>query len=149
MDRLKREWEETQSPEEVLLRARNAAWAKIQRPAASRRPLGLAAVATAVVIVVVGILIWSRQAARIERVSAPARQIVPRPAVAENQAAVPHVETPPLPKSKPVKKHIASAPAGVSTEEYERIVLNFTLPESGARMIWVIDSRFNFDGGDK
>jgi hypothetical protein len=149
MDRLKQEWKETRIPNEVLLRARNGAWAKIQRPPAARRRLGRIAVASTIIAVVILLLVWKREEPRIETVSVPAVRSAPRPAVIATQTISPRIEATPLPKPKLVKKHIASPRAGDSAEEHERIVLNFKLPESGARMIWVIDSRFQLDGGVK
>ena len=67
--------------------------------------------------------------------------------MAEKQPAKPHIETPQVPEPKSVNNHIAQVEANLQDEEPERIVLNFRLPESGARMIWIMDSRFNFNGG--
>jgi hypothetical protein len=149
MNQLKQEWKETQIPREVLLRARNRAWAEIQCPATGRRRLGWVAAASTIMAVVILMMVWNREAPRIETVPVPAMRNAPRPAMTANQPIKTRIETPPLPKPKPVKKHIALLRAAASAEEHERIVLNFKLPESGARMIWVIDSRFQLDGGVK
>jgi hypothetical protein len=149
MDRLKQEWKETQIPNEVSLRARNKAWAKIQSPPAGRRRLGWITIASTIVAVAILMLVWNREEPHIETVSVPPVLSAPHPAVIATQTIMPRIEATPLPKPKPVKKHISSPRAGDSAEEHERIVINFRLPESGARMIWVIDSSFQLDGGVK
>jgi hypothetical protein len=147
MDRLKREWKRTQIPEEVRLRARNMAWTKLQQPKSGRQTWQWAAAATAVVTMLVLVWSWRGQEARIEQVSAPVKSEVSSRTVAVNQTTSPIVETKPALESKSVKKRIRPLRAGAPAEEQERVVLNFTLPESGARMIWIIDSRFNLNGG--
>jgi hypothetical protein len=147
MDRLKREWEETQVTEEIKLRARNLAWAKIQRPAGKRRALGWAAATTMLVVAVVLALIWSRREARMEQAAELVPPNVSHPALATNQIVNPLFETTTSPTPKPVKRRPVPARARGSVEEPERIILDFPLPESGARMIWIMDSRFHLDGG--
>jgi hypothetical protein len=147
MDKLKREWRETQIPAEIKLQARNLAWAKMQRPAGRKRALGWAAAASTVVAIAALILIWSGRDPRIDQVVAPAPQHVSPPAAAANQTTNPHVATQPALNPKPFREHIVSKRERAQAEEPERIVLNFTLPESGARMIWIIDSNFRLNGG--
>ena len=147
MDRLKQEWEETRIPEEVRLRARNLAWAKLQRKGGAERALGWAAAASTIVVIAALVWIWSGRKTQMEQVSTPAPQKISSPAIAEKQPVKPHVETPQVSEPKPVNKHIAQIQASAPMEEPERIVLNFRLPESGARMIWIMDSRFNLNGG--
>jgi hypothetical protein len=149
MDRLKREWNETQIPEEIKLRARNLAWAKMNRPAGGKRALGWAAVATTVATVVFLAWIWIGRETRVAQIAEPAPQNVSRPAIAANQTVKPPVEAPQEVKLKPVKRHIAPKRERASAEEPERIVLNFKLPESGARMIWIMDSRFHLEGDNQ
>ena len=146
MDRLKREWKETKIPEEVRLRARNLAWERIQRRGGGRRALGWAAASVAVAMAAL-VWIWNGRETLIEQIPEPAPQKISRPAIAEKQTAKPPVETPQIPKPKPVNKPLAQIQTSEPVEEPERIVLNFRLPESGARMIWIMDSRFNFNGG--
>lgn len=147
MDRLKREWNETKIPEEVRLRARNLAWAKIQRKVSARRSLGWAAAALTTVAMIYLVWIWSVREPHIEQVSAPPPQDISRPVTATNQTGELPVETPQVLNPKPVNKHEAQFQASAPVEEPERIVLNFRLPESGARMIWIMDSRFHLNGG--
>jgi hypothetical protein len=147
MNRLKREWKETQIPEEIKLRARNRAWAKIQHPACKRRTLEWTAAAAMLMVAAVLALIWSGREARMNQVAALAPPNVFSPARTTHQIAKPLVEMTTAPTPKPAKRSLVSVRARGSVEEPERIVLNFTLPESGARMIWIMDSRFHLDGG--
>lgn len=147
MERLKQEWKETEIPEEVRLRARNLAWAKMQSKGGTRRTLSWVAAASTIVVIAALVWIWNGRETQMEQVSKPAPQKISSPAITEKQPAKPHVETPQAPEPKPVNKHITQIQASAPVEEPERIVLNFRLPESGARMIWIMDSRFNFNGG--
>lgn len=147
MDRLRQEWKETEIPEEVRLRARNLAWAKMQSKGGTGRSLGWLAAASTIVVIAALVWIWSGPETKIKQVSAPAPRKISSPAVAEKQPDKPHLETPQVPEPKPVNKHIAQIQASALAEEPERIVLNFRLPESGARMIWIMDSRFHLNGG--
>lgn len=149
MDRLKREWKETEIPEEIRLRARNMAWARIQRKGRAGRSLGWIAAASTMAVIAALVWIWGGPETQIKKVSAPAPRKISSPAMAEKQPANPHVETPQAPEPKHVHKHVAQIAPSALVEEPERIVLNFRLPESGARMIWIMDSRFNFNGGDE
>jgi hypothetical protein len=79
-------------------------------------------------------------------VAAPAPRDISRTAVAINQVPAPAVETPQTSKSDPAK-HASTIQTDAYVEEPERIVLNFRLPESGTRMIWIMDSSFNLNGG--
>ncbi len=149
MDRLRREWKETQIPEAIKLQARNMAWAKMQRSHGGRRIFVWAAAATTIVAVAFLTWLWSGRETSIEQVSPIAPQNASRPAVAADQTTKLLIETAPERKPKPVKRQSAPAQASASVKEPERIVLNFTLPESGARMIWIMDSRFQLEGDDQ
>jgi hypothetical protein len=154
MDRLKKDWQETQIPEEVCLRARNAAWAKIQRPAPVRSRLIWATAASALLVATAAVWIWSVRGSRLDRVSAPARPEVSAPAKATTQIAEVREENPEAPQME--RMHERSVQTGTSrsgrhikrpaapVSEPERVVLNMTLPETGARMIWIMDSNFHF-----
>jgi hypothetical protein len=147
MDRLRREWKETKIPEEVRLRARNIAWAKIQRRGGGRRALGWAIAVSAAIAMAALIWILSGREAHIKQVSAPPPQDVSRTVITANQTEKPFVEAPEVLEPKQVNNHVDQIRASMPAEEPERVVLNFTLPESGARMIWIMDSRFNLNGG--
>ena len=148
MDRLRREWRETIIPEEVRLRARSLAWAKIQhRDRGGKRLLWAAAISATVALAAL-VWMWSGIETRIAQVPAVTPSKISRPATVTVEAVKPHVETPKAIAPKPVDKQAAKIQAEeVLDIEPERIVLNFILPDSGARMIWIMDSRYNFDGG--
>jgi hypothetical protein len=150
MDRLKREWKETKIPDELRLRTRNLAWVKIQLPAVDRSGLRWVT-ATSIIMALVGLLwIWGGREKSIEQVSTSIPKNISRPAIAAIQTIKPLVETPPIPMAKHAKKHVAPLRAIKPTEEkHERVVLNFRLPESGARMIWIMDSSFQFNGDEQ
>lgn len=147
MDRLKQEWRETIIPEEVRLRARNLAWAKIQRRGRGGNALRWTAAASAAVVIAALVWIWSGHEMHVTQVSEPDSPKISDSATVFVETVKPHVETPQVIKPKPVDKQVAHIQTGATDAEPEHIVLNFTLPESGARMIWIMDSRFYFDGG--
>jgi hypothetical protein len=149
MDRLKQEWKEIRIPEEVRLRARNLAWAKIQTPASGgRRALGWIAGTATVASVCFMTWIWMGRGMRVEQPELHVSQNISRPAIPANQVIMPPVELQQTVKPKPVKKR--GLPKGESAPaELERIVLSFKLPESGARMIWIMDSRFHMEGDNQ
>ena len=153
MDRLKREWKETEIPEEMRLQARNLAWAKIKRPVKGSHVLRWSIAAT--VVVIVALWIGFQSQSRIEHVE----HIAP---IQVEQAAWPapesvpelmpepypeNVSQPPVDPIKPQQSDVVNKPvaplvqasAPTRGKERERIVLNFNLPESGARLIWIID----------
>jgi hypothetical protein len=154
MDRLKQEWKESQIPEEVCLRARNAAWAKTERPVQAGLGLIWATAASVIIIAAVVLLVWSSQKSRIDRVSAPERPEISAPTKTTNLAAGIGAEKPATPQIEPVREQ--SAQKGTSrsarriqlpvepADEPQRVVLNMTLPETGAHMIWIMDSNFHF-----
>jgi hypothetical protein len=150
MDRLRREWKESQIPDEVRLRARKLAWAKMQLSAGDRSGLRWVVAASTIVALVGLIWIWGGRETSIEQVSTSIPKNVSRPAIAAIQIIKPLVDTPPVAMAKPVRR--LAAPKRTSKppeEEHERVVLNFKLPESGARMIWIMDSSFQFNGDEQ
>jgi hypothetical protein len=141
MDRLKREWEQTEIPEEIKLQARNRAWDKLQRPVQWRlKPVWIAAASTIAAVVVL-IWLWSDRDLPSQTAN-PIRPEAAIPVVAEPKTAPPQKVMPAAAGHSHMKKRVAPL-----AKEPERIVLNFVLPESGARMIWIIDSQFDLDGG--
>jgi hypothetical protein len=75
---------------------------------------------------------------------------VSRPAIAAIQKIKPLVDTPPVQIAKPLRNPAAPQPTSKPPKkEHERVVLNFRLPESGARMIWIMDSSFQFNGDEQ
>ena len=149
MNRLKREWEETQIPEEVQLRTRNLAWAKIQRRTRGRRLSGWAAAASTALAMVALVWIWRGGETRVEKVSVLPPQDIARTIITTKQTGKPLVETPQVLENKPVNKNVTLKQANALAKQPVRIVLNFKLPDSGARMIWTMDSSFQLGGDDK
>jgi len=147
MDRLKREWKETQIPEQVRLRARNMAWTRMQRKAAGRRAWRWVAAAATFAILIALARLWNGRETHIQQVSAPAAKSASQPPAAAAQVAIPGIKSMQTAHLKTLRRHVAPARASKSHGEPERIVLNLRLPESGARMIWIMDSRFHLDGG--
>lgn len=58
-----------------------------------------------------------------------------------------HAELTPLPKAVPVSPSARQKIKNTTADQHERVVLNIRLPESGTRMIWILDSSFQLDGG--
>ena len=161
MDRLKREWKETEIPEEMRLQARNLAWAKIKRPVKGSHVLRWSIAATATVVVIVALWTGFRNQPRIEHIEhiehvehiAPTQveqAALPAPESVPELMPEPSHENIPLPsvglvktqQSDVINKPVAplvQASAPTRKKERERVVLNFNLPESGARLIWIID----------
>lgn len=159
MDRLKQEWKETRIPEEVCLRARNLAWAKINDSSAVRRRLAWAAATSAFVVLTVIVWIWCSRGTPIGQTRVPSRPQILIPAGTKAQDAglqkeksaelrtTPHTrQITQWAMERPIRR--AKVPVA-HAEEPERVVLNFILPKTGARMIWIMDSSFQFDGGVK
>lgn len=153
MDRLKQEWKEIRIPEDVRLRARNLAWAKINRSSAVGYRLAWAAAASVCVILSISVWIWGPRETRV-----PARQDVAMSMATKAQDGGLQAETLVEPRIKPftqiplraAKRSARRAKVpGASAREPERVVLNFVLPKTGAQMIWIMDSSFQFDGGVK
>lgn len=147
---LKKEWDDTEIAERTYLEARNRAWARLQK---SRGPWAVvrgpwAAVAALLLVAVLVILAIPKK-----EMSGVARQtITPIRSVATAEAT-----TDVLRKSARSKRKSAPrAPAGgqpvkaskqPADETPERIVMNFQLPETGVRMIWILDKNFDLNGG--
>jgi hypothetical protein len=147
MDRLKQEWKGTQIPEEVRLRARNMAWTRMQSPSADRQALRWVAVAATLAAVIALVWLWDGRETHIHQVSAPAAKHASHPTEAVTQMAIPSIKSIQAANLKKITRRVAPMRMNKSQEELERIVLNFRLPESGARIIWIMDSKFHLDGG--
>jgi hypothetical protein len=139
---LKKEWEEIEIPESAYTRARDRAW---ERLAAGERPaprLRFLVPAAALAASVLAVWIWQGQRTR-EAPRETARAVVPAPlAPSLSHAAVPAATQarPPLAahrRTKPREQAVRSS----------RLVLNFVLPQTGVRMIWIMDKKFDLDGG--
>ena len=155
MDRLKREWQETRIPEEMRLQARNLAWEKINRQKTGGYPVLRWSIAATVIVIVA---LWMgfmnqpgiKRMERVENMDRVEQAALPAPEPIPELIQEPSPENIPLSSVGPVKptqsdvinKPVAplvQASAPTRKKERERIVLNFNLPESGARLIWIID----------
>jgi hypothetical protein len=142
MDRfLKRLRSEPAIPEEVYARARQRAWARIQSGLAVTPPRRSLKWGLAALIPAAALAAWLLVAVRVGGVP-PAP-----PPVAFVPVAVAHVQAPAAAVHaalrKPVRRSTRPAP------RHERLVLNFVLPDSGVRMIWIMDSEFKLDGDNE
>ena len=152
MDRLKKEWRETQIPDQIRLRAKNRAWEKLNRPVFCKRTGGLAFAACAIALAIVfvrfsGVPEGHDQQDQLRITDYESRndnpgimeQAAPEiVAVSNEEVAVPPPrETVP---DKTVSTEIASneTVSREANDEPTRVVLNFILPESGARLIWIM-----------
>lgn len=151
---LKKEWEDTEIPEEVYAGVRRRAWERLRQRQPQRtwtRP-GIVALAAIAAMALLGVgLLWtpSTQAPAHTVVVAPP-EVVPRPPANEVKEVAP---------ARPVHRAVAQAssrrPLGGSvaarrdaaTKAPERIAMNFVLPETGVRMIWIMDEGFRLKGG--
>ena len=180
MDRLKKEWRETQIPQEIRLRARNRAWDKIHRPVFRRRNGVLAFVTCAIALVALLVIfrggtneqnmleeqIMSVSSHAVRQTDSPFDPFVaniastadvadtadvrnvqdipvniqlPKPAVPEIVAAR-HEEETNFPEI--IETASAETVSQEANNVQDRIVLNFILPKSGARLIWIASSNF-------
>jgi hypothetical protein len=154
---LKKEWEDTEIPERAYLQARNRAWSRLTTPAKPAYPSWIWA--TAAVAVVAGLALFrfsgrenytgvakpvfiqtTRQEGAVSsRKAIPAMGSHPRDtraAVALKPRAI-SKNTPAKSRRQPVDNHQADP---------DRLVLDFVLPESGVRMIWILDKDFQLNG---
>ena len=181
MDRLKKEWLETQIPPEVRLRAKNRAWEKIQHPVFRMRTVATAFTACVVALAVVFAIFRNVPEERMTPVQTVATEnLLPvyggvddvtgsvddvasawdigdtgdpvsidvadiaNTADVDSVAIVANIASP---------DNIGDADGAVASNDIaandvepasndapERVVLNFILPESGARLIWIVNS---------
>ena len=151
MDRLKKEWRETQIPEQIRLRAKNRAWEKLNRPVFRKRTgtLAFAACVIALVMVLVRFSSVSEEHEQLRITDYELSKDVPRPMaqtapeIADARNNNEEVTVSPPRKTVPDKTvpiEIASNETVLQEADHEpqRVVLNFMLPESGARLIWIM-----------
>ena len=177
MDRLKKEWRETQISQEVKLRTKNLAWEKIHQPVSRKRNGVLAFAASAVALAALLIIfrgvtnrsnmpeeqITSVPSSALRQTPSPAdpspeniastadvadvRNVQdipvniqpPKPAVLE-VVTVRHEEKTDLPET--IETASSETVLQEANNVQDSIVLNFILPKSGARLIWVASSNF-------
>jgi hypothetical protein len=149
MDRLKEEWEKAQIPEEVRFRARNLAWNKIQNPVSSTKRYGwMAAISTITVVIIIFASIRTERGTQPGKFTRSAEKVISHSTDSVATPKTQPVDLAPLPKAVAVRRSSARPKIGnMAADQHERVVLNFRLPESGAQMIWIMDSNFQLDGG--
>lgn len=142
---LKKEWDDTEIPAWLRRQAREDAWNRLH-PARTRR-LPRFAWSTAGLALIAGLvfLILDRSPADLD----PA-ETTPVATIRPETDAVPNVieEAKPIPEFAP--EEIAAAepapPPPPTSESPDRIVMNFVLPKTGVKMIWVMDRDFQIEG---
>ena len=186
MDRLKKEWRETQIPRETSLRARNRAWEKIQRPVSYKRNRALAFAACAAALAAFFAIFWNAPHTLEDQTAAgapptaqnlplsmpapvpvymdvqtdvqaggranvqPANQAAPEIAAAQNARNKREYSAPRKSIETVSDETVSSEVTEIASNETVsleadngnepvRVVLNFVLPESGARLIWFIN----------
>lgn len=151
---LKKEWEDATVSEEERWRARNRAWSRFHsKPAPNLLRRGVvAAVGVGGLILLWTLIPTSPVAPSFEATPAPPPQADDAATVSiqpversPDPPAPPRLATPRKTRQRPrlVAKTAPSAEAAdTSPTESTRLVLNFRLPESGVRMIWVQDPDF-------
>ena len=144
---LKRDLEKIDIPEQVYLEARDRAWARLQeksRP--SRAKILWAAAAAALLLAVLPGLLTRNVPKTDDQVQSP-------PPISPPVAAERPLESKPAAiaqsAQKPARKRCAPVAARGPSGQPDRLVLNFTLPDSGVRMIWIMDKNFKLDGGNE
>lgn len=157
-DSFKKEWETTEIPESVYARARNRAWARLHE---RRTPwnagwIWAAGAAALLLGLTVGplrdrLIHKGPEVAGTEQ-TRPIKPQVPQRAVSGPPAVEPVKGTD---RQHMLKRRFARKPEGTrglprkDSDRLERVVMNFVLPESGVQMIWIVDKKFNFDGGEQ
>ena len=153
---LKKEWEDTEIPERAYLQARNRAWSRLHPVAKPAHPQWIWATAAGALVAGLALFWFSGR----ENSS-----LAPNPAQVEatqQESAAPTKAAPAIvadgrdvratvlrQKSGPkrsIGKSRKPALQAVPAEDPDRLVLNFVLPESGVRMIWILDKDFQLNG---
>ena len=164
-EELKRDYQEARIPEEASRRARDRAWRRVSPPPRSGlrtkwAPIAAVALAT----LVMAAILWPLAVDWLTD-SRPAPLAPPAPAVVRNpvpQAPIPTRAEAELRTVPPAAAHAGAgrmagqhnraakgAPAppgsearGAGQPRRDRLVINLTLPETGVRMIWILDEDF-------
>ncbi len=156
---IKKQWDDTDLPNDVRLRAREKAWDRLQ----PRRRFWAPALAGAAALAAIVAVFLLRTAAPpevgenapeplplAERVP-PEVSTLPPAGLAETRSELPRAASATVARHRPAPA-VGHPPADSDApgEQPRRLVLNFRLPESGVRMIWVQDSNFFKEpGGSK
>jgi hypothetical protein len=164
-ERLRRDYRETEIPKAACYRARDRAWRRVvARQRRSWRPAWAPVGACALAAAVLAALLWPPVAHWLSD-SRPAPAPSPAPAAVAVRGSSPQASQAPGAVSPAVRRSpeaptIAAAPArlervahpprlatGVeksagSPPQQQKLVVNFTLPRTGVRMIWILDKDF-------
>jgi len=144
---LKRELEKIEIPEQVYLDARDRAWARSRKESRPSRAKILWAAAAAALVLALLLGLPKRNVPKTDDQVQSPPPISP-PVAAERPheskpAAIAHSA------QKPARKRRAPVAAPGRSDQPDRLVLNFVLPDSGVRIIWIMDKNFKLDGGNE
>ena len=157
---LKKAWEATEIPQESYLRARNRAWMELQ-DGARRRTSSLWYVTGTATVVLLVIVTWSvLETQQVERGIAPLATkqplatVAPEPASLSDHPSPVKAEAEPKPIARKIpltsrmpKQDKALKPHSDQFESSTQLVLNFRLPTTGVRMIWIMEKKTSMPGG--
>lgn len=151
---LKKEWEDTEIPEQVYAGVRRRAWEKLRQgePQRAWTRQGFVALAAIAAMALLGVgLLWTLST------QAPAHVVVVLPPVVVSHRPANKIKevAPARLGRRAVAQASSRRPLGGSvaarrdpaTTAPQRIAMNFVLPETGVRMIWIMDEGFRLKGG--
>jgi hypothetical protein len=160
-DEVRRLRESLEGSEPARRAARDGAWRRLQHAGPTRARHRRFVWAGALAAVLFG-LVLGRLAAR--RPETPAR-LQPRPDLAHGSAptaprpaplparleAAREVRegTPARAASRPTRRRGTAGPETIRGPAPDHLVLNFVLPETGVRLIWIMDRKFDLEGGSQ
>ena len=144
---LKRELEKIEIPEQVYLDARDRAWARLRKESRPSRAKILWAAAAAALVLALLLGLPKRNVPKTDD------QVQSPPPISLPGAAERPLESKPAAiaqsPQRPARKRRAPAAAPGPWDQPDRVVMNFVLPDSGVRMIWIMDKNFKLDGGNE
>ncbi len=144
---LKKELEKIEIPQQVYLEARDQAWARLQEKSLPSRAKILWAAAAAAMVLAVLLGLLKHNPPKTEgQVQSPLPTALPG-AVDHPLEAKP-AEIAQSPRAAVRRRQPPVAAPGRS-DQPDRVVMNFVLPDSGVRMIWIMDKNFKIDGGNE
>ncbi|HEY2933771.1 MAG TPA: hypothetical protein VGK99_18700 [Acidobacteriota bacterium] len=170
---LKKEWDDAEIPASAYMRARNNAWSAIQGNRPRRRnALVPAAILAGGILTLVFLVVQLDNAGRHANGTAARKEGTRKPVASTSTvtavAAVP--SSAPANRKEPIapaaavlagrrrdrldretkpglnRANFPAQPAQPANAAPERLVMNFTLPESGVRVIWTLEKDFRIDG---
>lgn len=148
---LKKEWENTDIPEHVYVRARGRAWEEVQRRPG--RPWFRFALAGGMAALLIFFLMPGSQVS--DEAVPKIRVIVPLgPTPSAPPREAPAIQTEPealrppqrVERIRPEAPPLRDPQSPMNENVPARVVLNFQLPETGVRMIWIMERDFEIGG---